>query len=287
MERLEKEKLKSGTGDRTASAMGSQASMHDDRSTAGTHHTPLIPEQWQDKMRDFRSIFVIKYPRIIQTLFYLLRFRERDYICEKGTNKLSWKKAKVFINDDLFAKMGEYWAYGPKDEEFKEYEKLQFIQNNLKGIQEDAVDEYSVALGKLYRWVVFAIDIRIEDIRQRRENKKELRAMRAEAMEKERERQEKRAAQFEEAKLAFDEKAEADYQQDKADRAAEAEAAGEGDADPEEPGDDDSIGRAQFDAEEWYERFDDENRPVDIPEEIIDDIDNDCNIEIKAKEEEE
>jgi len=40
---------------------------------------------------------------------------------------------------------------------------------------------------------VFAIDIRIEDIRQRRENKKDLRAMRAEAMEKERERQEKRA----------------------------------------------------------------------------------------------
>lgn len=99
----------------------------------------------------------------------------------------------MFINDDLFAKMGEYWAYGPKDEEFKEYEKLQFLQTNLKGIQEDAVDEYSVALGKLHRWVVFAIDIRVEDIRQRREHKKELRAMRAEATEKERERQERRA----------------------------------------------------------------------------------------------
>lgn len=188
MERLEKEKLKSGTGDRTASAMGSQASMHDDRSTAGTHHTPLIPEQWQDKIRDFRNIFVIKYPRIIQTLFYLLKFRERDYICERGTNKLSWKKAKVYINDDLFAKMGEYWPYGPKDEDFREYERLRFIQTNLKGIHEDAVDEYSVALGKLYRWLQFAIDIRLEDIRQRREHKKELRAMRAEAQEKERER---------------------------------------------------------------------------------------------------
>jgi hypothetical protein len=236
-------------------------------------------------MRDFRSIFVIKFPRIIQTLFYLLRFRERDYICEKGTNKLSWKKAKVFISDDLFAKMGEYWAYGPKDEEFKEYEKLMFIQNNLKGIAEDTVDEYSVALGKLHRWVLFAIDIRIQDIRQRRESKKELRAMRAEAMEKERERQEKRAAQFEDAKLAFDEKAEADYRQEKADR--EADAAAEGEEPAEEVPDDESIGRAQFDAEEWYERFDDEHRPIDIPEEVIDDIDNDCNIVIKQKEEEE
>jgi len=183
--------------------------------------------------------------------------------------------------------MGEYWPYGPKDEEFREYERLKFIQNNIRGIHEDAVDEYSAALGKLYRWLLFAIDIRLEDIRLRREHKKELRAMRSEAQEKERERLEKRAAQFEEAKLAFDEKAEAEYEQAKGEKEAEREsraAAGEELSDVQ---DEESVGRVQFDTEEWYERFDDEHRPVDIPDEIIDDIDNDCNVEIKEKEEEE
>lgn len=37
----------------------------------------------------------------------------------------------------------------------------------------------------------------------------------------------------------------------------------------------------EFDSIEFYENFDDENPPVDIPEEVEEDIDEDCNIEIK------
>jgi hypothetical protein len=88
---------------------------------------------WQEKLRGFKSVFVLKFPKIVQTLFYLLKFRERSYICDRGTNKLSWKKAKVFINDDLFIRMNEYTqsAAGSKDEYFREYEKLKFLQHNL------------------------------------------------------------------------------------------------------------------------------------------------------------
>lgn len=45
----------------------------------------------------------------------------------------------------------------------------------------EAIDEYSMAIGKLFRWIMFAIEVRIEDIRQRREHKRDLRAQRAEA----------------------------------------------------------------------------------------------------------
>jgi hypothetical protein len=39
----------------------------------------------------------------------------------------------------------------------------------------ESIDDYSVAIGKLYRWVLFAMEVRIEDIRQRREHKDDLR----------------------------------------------------------------------------------------------------------------
>lgn len=161
MERMEKEKLKSGAGDRSQSGLGSvkEGSQHDDKSASGVHlaYVPLAPEQWKETIRAFRALYVIKYPRIFQSLFYLLKYREREYVCERGTNLLSWKKTKVFINDDLFTKMGDYWPSGPKEDAYKEYERLKFIQNNLSGISEEAVDEYSVPLGKLLRWIHLAI----------------------------------------------------------------------------------------------------------------------------------
>jgi len=96
---------------------------------------------------------------------------------------LSWKKAKIFVNDDLFSRMNDYSqaVIGAKDEPFREYEKLGFLQANLQGLTLESVDEFSVAIGKLYRWILFAMEIRMEDIRQRREHKRDLRAARADA----------------------------------------------------------------------------------------------------------
>ena len=36
----------------------------------------------------------------------------------------------------------------------------------------------------------------------------------------------------------------------------------------------------EFDAEDFYARFDDENPPIEIPYEVVADIDNDFNLEI-------
>ena len=103
--------------------------------------------------------------------------------------------------------MSEYSqrVIGYNDEMFREYEKLRFLQKNLHGLKLEDIDEYSAAIGKLYRWIMFAMEVRIEDIRQRRETKDDQRRMRSEAMEKEKERQDKRNAMFEEAKAKFDE----------------------------------------------------------------------------------
>ena len=52
-------------------------------------------------------------PRVFQTIFYLLKY-EREDICERDTNKLEWKKAKLILNDDFFKRLGEYVAFDPK-----------------------------------------------------------------------------------------------------------------------------------------------------------------------------
>ena len=272
MERMEKEKLKSAGGDRAQSAMGSNkdGSAGDDKSVAGVTgvYTPLVPEQWKEKIRDFRNLYVIKYPRIWQALFYILKFQDRAYLCERDTNKLEWKKVKVFLKDDeLFSRMSEYWPFGPKEESYKEYQKLKFIQDNLDGIADDVVDEYSVALGKLLRWIRLAIEVRIEDLKVRRAHKKLLRTERQEALDKEAERMQKRKDEFEAAKAAYDAKREEELEAKKAEL-------NEGEELEEEDAPD-------FDADEFYAVFDENNLPVEIPDEVEDDIDNDFNLVIE------
>ena len=98
----------------------------------------------------------------------MLRYKDRGFVCERDTNKLQWKKAKLFLNDNLFIRLGEYWPIGSKEDSYKEYEKFKFISNNIEGITEESVDEFSVALGRLLRWLKLAINTRTEDIRNRR-----------------------------------------------------------------------------------------------------------------------
>lgn len=130
----------------------------------------------------------------------MLKYRERQYICERDTNCLHWKRAKSYLNDDFFAKMGEYWPIGPKEDSYKEYEKMKFIQKNLEGYTEEEIDEYSASLGKLFRWIKLAIEVRIEDVKLRRNQKKALEEKRQKAIEAEKQRNEKRDQQHDEEK---------------------------------------------------------------------------------------
>ena len=57
----------------------------------------LVPECWKEKMIEFSKLHVVKYLRILQTANYLLKFQEKEAVCEKYTNKLSWGHVKVFF----------------------------------------------------------------------------------------------------------------------------------------------------------------------------------------------
>lgn len=162
--------------------------------------------------------------------------------------------------------MSEYWPFGPKDDSYREYEKLLFIKENLKDYAVEAVDSYSVAVGQLLRWVHLAIETRTDDIRIRRGQIALSKTLREEAKAKETERLTKREKACEESKVSFDEKIKAEFEARKAE-------------DPEAAEDD----LPEFDPDDFFAKFDDENLPNDIPDEVGDDVDNDCNIVIEAK----
>ena len=82
------------------------------------------------------ELHVIKFRRIFQSLFYLLKFQDRDTICTNDTNMLEWKKIRPFLKinlenkdkDNLYMRMTKYCPFGPKEDEYKEYQKIHFIR---------------------------------------------------------------------------------------------------------------------------------------------------------------
>ena len=73
------------------------------------------------------------------------------------------------INEDLFDRMARYNPFGQREEVFKDYQKLSFLKRTIESVEEEKVDEYSVILGRIHRWVTQALDLRIEDVRNRRD----------------------------------------------------------------------------------------------------------------------
>lgn len=83
-------------------------------------YVPLTPEHWKQPFLDLKSVHVLKMPRVLQVLFYLLKY-DRELICEVGTNKLDFKKAKQLIGEDLFERMSKYNPLGQREDSFKVY----------------------------------------------------------------------------------------------------------------------------------------------------------------------
>lgn len=219
-----------------------------------------------------QHLHVIKFRRLFQSLFYFLKYMERQDICFDDTNRLEWKKCRALLakhpldEKDLFTYIGSYWPFAPKDDEYKEYQKLAFISDNISVIEEQAVDDYSIALGQLFRWLRQAVDLRIENVKSRRATKAKLADERQDAIDKEAERVERREEELEKAKEAFME-AVAEQKAARAKEKGSDEEEGEEEEDPE------------FEEENFLLKFDDENPAYEIPPEVIDDIDNDYNLD--------
>ena len=119
--------------------------------------------------------------RVWQTIFYMLHYNRED-ICEIGTNKLEWKKAKNYINDDFFKGIKNYTPIGDKKEFHEPYQRIKFNEKNIDGFDPEEIGEYSIALGKLFRWVFAAIDLRKGDVKRRRDEVTRLNDERNEAI---------------------------------------------------------------------------------------------------------
>ena len=73
------------------------------------------------------------------------------------------------MNDELFRRMSEYEPIGQSEEQYTVYQKLGFIKKNIESVEEEKVDEYNIVMGRIHRWVTQALDLRMEDVRHRRD----------------------------------------------------------------------------------------------------------------------
>lgn len=259
----------SGGGDRVGTP---NQSVHPDQADDKYH--PLVPEQWKKSVTDLAARNIVKMPRVLQTLFYLLRY-EREAVCEQGTNKLDFKRAKKLITDDLFKAMASYNPFGPNHQDYKEFQKLAFLKKNLESLEEEKVEEYDIVMSKIFKWVLFAIELRCEDVVARRDGIEMLKKEREDAIAADGERTAKYEAELAQKKADFEAKIDEEFAKAAAEAEEDAEEGEEKEkkADPERP---------PFPQDEFDVEFEAANPAIEIPEEVQDDIDNDYDLPYSA-----
>ena len=70
-------------------------------------------EDWKKNLLGLRETTVLKMPRILQSVFYLLQYK-REEVCQVGSNKFHWKIAKHHFNDTFIDKIATYTPLGHK-----------------------------------------------------------------------------------------------------------------------------------------------------------------------------
>ena len=170
----------------------------------GAQYIPLSANQWREAILTFGKYHVIKMPKVFQGLFYMLGFTRED-ICERDTNKIEWKKARKILlgpntdGGEFFKRIGDYNPFGPKEEQSTLYQKLRFLKKTLKKHEQEIekVEEYSIPLSKLFKWMLYSIELRAQDVVHRRELKNKFKEERkvAEEAANERERNRREACE--------------------------------------------------------------------------------------------
>jgi hypothetical protein len=220
----------------------------------------------------FAQSTVIKFPRIWQSLFYLLAL-DKEQLCEPETNKLKWKHAKAQLEPKarLLQKILEYEAQGPKSEVYADYQTINFVEKNLDGLHQEDVDSYSSAImGRLLKWLLGAVKLRKQDVTRRISLQKRAKDAREEAILKEDKRKERMTADVKEAEARF-----LDDHRDEIDAAhAYANRDQNDDEDAEKEKEQPPV-MPVFNKEEFLAKWLLENPQVEIPEEVKDDVDND------------
>ena len=215
---------------------------------------------------------VVKQANLIKAVYYLLGY-EREQICMKGTQQLFWKTATHLWNADLLAKMANFEYIGPKGQDMKVYQTLDFVERNTERLTIESVNDYNQALGVILKWLRLAIDSRKRDIGRRLLIARTMREERDAKVQEEETRVATRNEELSTAKTQFEtENADAinKYEDYKAAIAAGEEwELAEGEDEPELP---------NFDAQYFTDNWDEEHPAIVIPPEVVVDSDNDWNV---------
>ena len=147
---------------------------------------------FKDRVLALSRYNVVKMPRVMQTLYYLLGYT-REELCEPETNRLFWKTARQHWNEGLLDKYQAYNPVGPKDGKYAKYQTINFLEKNLEGMAEEEVTQYSLGLGKLLECLKLTLEVRKEDILRRRDKRERLVKEREEAIQKSEQREKERA----------------------------------------------------------------------------------------------
>lgn len=100
----------------------------------------------------------------------------REEVCERDTNKLHFKKVREILRDnDFYDKMSGYKIQGTKTSDFREYERLRFMKKNMEKNDDEQLEAYSMTMTKLFQWCMLALELRTDDVTNRRDKIEELR----------------------------------------------------------------------------------------------------------------
>ena len=204
-------------------------------------------------------------------------------MAEEGTQKFYWKKAKLLINDEFVDKLIDFKVLGQKTDVFQPYQKINFIERNLSDIDPLAVEEFNMCFGRLYRWLLLAVETRKGDIIRRKaliSKEREERDFKIKAKD---ERARKREADLEEAKQKFDEDHREEIEAYEAWKKQQEKGGEEyGDEEEEEEEGEEKVKEPpvlpEFNEEEFLEKWDEETPEIVIQESIADEIDNDWDL---------
>jgi len=151
-----------------------------------------------------------------------------------------------------------------------------FLKKNQEGCTDEAVEEFSLVMSKILKWLHLVIEIRCEDVTRRRDAVEVAKQEREHAIKLDTARKDKYEKELGEKKAAFDEAIDAELSK----QAAAAEAAAE-DEEGEKPPVPEAA-RPEFNEAEFKAEFDLANAEVIIPAEVQDEIDNDYDLPYSA-----
>ena len=166
--------------------------------------------------------------------------------------------------------MATYKHQGPKNEDSKPYQTLNYIDRSMHGLNQESINHYNFALGLMYRWMVLAIEARKKDIIYRLALSKERKQERNQKIEEDKKRTEDRKNALVNAVDDFKSK-----NRDKIEAYKDYKEAVDSGNPPDLEDDEEPPTEPLFDEKYFLYNWDDENPGIIIPMEIKDDVDND------------